>query len=118
MTDDEAVLAFIHFQERHAGELPVISELNEPSAHEMRAAGRIGERHDLLLRHGRFLPDRDTPRVGNGALEFDDSQLFPLAPRQAQDAGARSAWSRSPVSLPELHIRHIPPIRVELSEPA
>ncbi len=83
---NQAVLAFIHFQERRAGEFPAISELNEPSSYEMKAAGRIGERHNLFFRHERLLTDREAPRGGNGALKFDYGQLFRLARRQALDA--------------------------------
>jgi hypothetical protein len=100
--DDKAIVALIKFQECHAGEFPVISEPNEPTAHQLQAAGWIGEGDDLLFRYKRLLSDRDAPRVGNGALKFDDGQPFRLCSRQTLDArrdelaaiseGANKSW--------------------------
>ena len=84
--DHQAVLAFIHFQQRHAGELAVIAKSNEPSAYESRIAGRKSQGHDLLFRYKRLVPDRGAPRSGNGALQFDDRQLLHRPCRQAPDA--------------------------------
>ncbi len=86
VVDDEPILAFIHFQERHAGELPVVSESNEPPFHGMRSAGRKGEGRDPFFRHEWLPAERNTLRLHGGMLEFDDSKLFCLVPRHALNA--------------------------------
>jgi hypothetical protein len=84
--DDEAVVAFVHFQEHCAAKPLAGSELDEPSSDKMRKAFRVDKCHNLIFRHKRVPSDFEGACGENGTLEFDDGQLFRQIARQALDA--------------------------------
>src|SRR5262245_60824766 len=59
MINNEAVFALIQFQERHAGNLAIVSYTYEPSSYDARAAFRIGDGYNLLFRRKRLPPNRN-----------------------------------------------------------
>jgi hypothetical protein len=83
---DQAVVALVQFEECQAGELPIVSEPNEPPAYELGTAGRIGEGHDRLFGREWFSSDREAMRVGYRTLKFDDRQSFRSGSSQPPDA--------------------------------
>src|SRR5579872_5008540 len=110
--DDQAILALINLQERHACELSILAQLNEPAFDWVQATSGISESHDLLLRQQRLLASCDAAGAGNAMLKFYYRQLLCLGSRYALDACGNELAAisvcdleRLPVFRRELHCR-------------